>query len=216
MKENSGDLFVFTIVLLFIIIYYVRRSRRKRKNIYGFEIEKWSLLKDDALLYEIETQFKNGFIAQALKQSGYVLEDWHSNLIHENQKFITGYIELSLYALGVGTDILTQKRNDISIVPISCKSYRYFIGKVTAPQNHLVNISSETLLQIPQLKMNAIATELNQLERKFGLNNWKFIFYQNYIVVLVPEIWEHSSLLEFVKLCETIYEKLAVAQELKL
>lgn len=201
------------LLLIFYLISMARKSSRRKKDIYGFNLPEWKILNDQLKIQEIELDFKKGLIAVALNQTHFATHDSHSHLILKNGEDITGLVQLSIKKQKLSDLFLPFDRTQFSfthvLVRIFCKSdgNRYFIGKTTNKLPNLVRINSASLVELKYYDLENIENELRELEELFGANNWSLIGYEHKFYILIPELFDLEKIRSFLKIAQEIQSK---------
>lgn len=208
MTNRSGnfqvDMVMAGLVLLGVFIWSIRKSQRKTKNIYGFNLEGWNLLKDDSLIYEIETLFRHGFVGEYLGMSQSFISDWHSNLISNDQQQITGFIQLrqssAVLVPNTGSGATNANLFNVGVVRGNGCAKRFYIFKKAfkAPKTQI--LSSVEMLGFNEVELQQVKPLMEELEQTFGFKKWSVLNYDLHLVVLVDEIFDQSSLTRFIEL----------------
>ncbi len=209
-NQNDINLVVYGLIFIGTIIYIIFRARRKKKDIYGFQMPDWKILTDDQRLYDIEQAFKHGTISNTLNQTGFAISDWHSNFEHKTKaNHVTGFIQLSKYALGMGYNS-TENHATIVTTHLKTEGYRYLWAKLNTAYERLIHINTGNYMILESHKdVQKISNLLIQLESIKGPHTWHVIFYKNELAVLIDELWTQNELDQFLKIGLEISEKLS-------
>lgn len=213
-RSFSGTSLV-TFLILFVIglfVYLMHKSRqtsRKVKDVYGFNLPEWTLLKDDQKLYEIETDFTQGLIATTLIKPYFDVEDFHSNLVHKNLPAYTGYIRMWMLRGALAFAPMPYEL-PLSIGSMISRNYshRYFAGKPNKSIPTLLNLNSSSIINLKVMQLDHLSEELKALDILLGVNNWNLIAHEDKLYILTSELFDHEQLTFFLKLCLIIQSKL--------
>jgi len=202
------------LVLIGVCIWSFRKSKRKTKDIYGFHLEGWSVLKDDNLLYEIESLFKHGFIGQYLDLSQSNIIDWHSNLINTDQKQITGFMQLrKTTPVLVPNSNYNSNSSDNNLLNVGFAfsdgcAKRFYLFKKESKTTTTQILSSVETVGCNEAILQEIKPLLGELEQSFGFKKWCLLNYETYTVVLVDEIFDRNLLIRFLDISKQLTQKL--------
>jgi hypothetical protein len=210
-NRDHLNLAVYGLLFIGIIIYIIFRARRKKKDIYGFQLPDWNILIDDQRLYEIEQAFKFGTLSKTLNQTGFAISDWHSNFEHKTKaNHVTGFIQLSKYASGLSYNNIENQAAHV-ITHIKTEGYRYLWAKLSRSYERLIHINTGNYISLENNQdVQKVSSLINELELIIGPHSWHIIFYKDDFFVLIDELWTQNELDRFLKIGFDISEKLSI------
>jgi hypothetical protein len=208
MYHPLTDLFVIMgmmcVFILGFVAWTIMKNNQQSQDLYGFDLEGWSLIEDDAVLYQISQIFEEGMVAQALQRTGYGVVDFHSNLQKANEPGTkTGFIDLRNYRATASVGFGSMNVGP-GLVLVGEIGFRYYIATLAKAQPYLKIFNSGNLATAEELK-----GLLHELETTHPLNSWQVIFHGNTLVVLVPEITDRAQLVRFLALADSVRKQLS-------
>jgi hypothetical protein len=211
--KQSELIFKVGLGLVFMIglaIFMAMRERNKSQNLYGFEFDGWSSLADDQMLYQIELLFTQGLVAQAFRQSGYGVSEWHSNLVHRDGRRFTGFI--SLVKTATVTTINTSSSDSFPFnygwTYVGGSENRYFLGQLTKSQPELIFVQTPDLSRSLPVRVAGLIDVFREMDRDYGVNQWAVIAFMNQVVILAPELLEEKRIARFLSHADRIFAML--------
>jgi hypothetical protein len=211
-SPHSYGIFLISVIIgsfLFLIFLQAKRIKDKKKNLYDFDINGWSVLKDDGKLYELEILFTASEFAKELATQGFTVENYHSILKRDNFEEYTGFIALIGYQPLIGTVLLEHSRSPTTtsegrLPYYTHYSYRFYVGTLKKSTSNLIHIHSGIFNNPIPAHLTSIAQELKDLETMSGFKKWEIIANGNQLMIVSAELREQKWMEMFLNTCTKI------------